>query len=133
MSKRPLTVEELRDLINAGEANDPLIFLESVMSGQDPRRLSDIYKLVLEIQDFSDGKPSEEDWAEIVDKVISSYKYHTVSMGESASAARTLAEYLHAKRKNVELNGGASSGSVQSDPLTEEEIELFKEKFNDEF
>lgn len=133
MSKRPITVEELRSLIHTGEAKDPLVFLESVMNGQDPRRLSDIYKLVLEIQDFSDGNPSPEDWAEIVDLVISNYKYYTVSMGESTNAAKTLAEYLHAKRKNVEISGGGSSGSVSATPLTEEEIELFKEKFNDEF
>lgn len=133
MSKRPITVDELRDLINKGEAKDPLVFLECVMNGQDPRRLSDIYKLVLEVQDFSDGEPSAEDWAEIVDLVIQRYKYYVVSMGESTNAAKTLAEYLHAKRKNVEISGGASSGSVANDPLTEEEILLFKEKFNDEF
>ena len=133
MSKRPITVEELRDLINKGEAKDPLVFLEAVMNGQDPRRLSDIYKLVLEVQDFSDGNPSQEDWAEIVDMVIARYKYYTVSMSESTQAAKTLAEYLHAKRKNIEMSGGAGSGSVQNNPLTEDEIELFKEKFNDEF
>ena len=133
MSKRPITVEELRDLINKGEASDPLVFLEAVMNGQDPRRLSDIYKLVLEVEDFCDGKPSDEDWAEIVDLVINRYKYYTVSMNESAQAAKTLAEYLHAKRKNVEISGGAGSGSVSGNPLTEEEIELFKEKFNDDF
>ena len=133
MSKRPITVEELRSLIHSGEAKDPLVFLEAVMNGQDPRRLSDIYKLVLEVQDFSDGEPSSADWAEIVDMVISRYKYYTVSMGESTNAAKTLAEYLHAKRKNVEMSGGASSGSVDNNPLTEEEILLFKETFNDEF
>lgn len=133
MSNRPVTVEELRSLINKGEAKDPLIFLEAVMNGQDPRRLSDIYKLVLEVQDFTDGNPSSEDWAEIVDIVIQRYKYYTVSLGESTNAAKTLSEYLHPKRKNVEISGGASSGSVNNDPLTEEEIELFKEKFNDDF
>ena len=133
MSKRPITVEELRSLIHTGDAKDPLVFLEAVMNGQDPRKLSDIYKLVLEVQDFSDGNPSSEDWAEIVDLVISRYKYYTVSMGESTNAAKTLAEYLHAKRKNVEISGGGGSGSVDATPLTEEEIELFKEKFNDDF
>lgn len=132
MSSNPITVEQLRDLINKGEAADPLVFLESVMNGQDPRKLSDIYKLVLEIQDFSDGKPSDEDWAEIVDIVISRYKYYTVSMTESSNAAKTLAEYLHAKRKNVEVSG-STGNSVNGNPLTEEEIITFKEVFNDEF
>jgi len=133
MSKRPITVEELRGLINTGEAKDPLVFLEAVMNGQDPRRLSDIHKLILEIEDFSDGVPSEEDWSEVVNLIIDRYKYYTVSMGESTNAAKTLAEYLHAKRKNVEISGGAGSAFVTGNPLTEDEIEMFKEKFNDDF
>lgn len=133
MSKNNISIEDLRDLINKGEAGDPLVFLESVMNGQDPRRLSDIYNLVMEIQDFSDGEPSSEDWAEIVDLVISRYRYHHVSLGESSQAAKTLAEYLHAKRKHVEMSGSRNGGQSEVPPLTEEEIMLFKEKFNDEF
>lgn len=133
MPSQPITVDKLRELINKGEAKDPLVFLESLMTGQDPRRLSDVYKLVLDIQDFSDGEPSSEDWAEVVDLVMERYKYHSVSMSESANAAKTLAEYLHAKRKNVEITGADSANGRASEPLTEEEIELFKEKFNDEF
>lgn len=132
MSSAPIKIEDLRDLINQGQAKDPLVFLESVMNGQDPRGLSDIYRLVMEIQDFSDGAPSNHDWAEIVDLVISRYKYLTVSLNESTSAAKTLAEYLHAKKKTSEGNSGGPN-SEHCSPLTEEEIELFKEKFNEEF
>lgn len=134
MKHRPLTVEELRDLINKGEAKDPLIFLEAVMNGQDPRQLSRLYKLVTDIQDFSDGEPDPSDWAEVVDIVLSDFKFRPVAIGESITAAKTMSEYLYAKRKQVDTNGGSGSGaSMHNNPLTEEEIELFKEKFNDEF
>ena len=133
MSSNPISIDQLRDLINKGEAKDPLVFLESVMNGQDPRRLSDIYRLVLEIEDFRNGPPTESEWAEVVDLVISRFKYHSVSLGESSNAAKTLAEYMYAKRKSVEVNGAGGEGSASSAPLTEEEIELFKEKFNEEF
>ena len=134
MKHKPLTVEDLRDLINKGEAKDPLIFLEAVMNGQDPRQMSRLYKLVTDIQDFSDGDPDPSDWAEVVDLVLSDFKYRPVSIGESITAAKTMAEYMYAKRKQVDTNGGSGSGGdVQNSPLTEEEIELFKEKFNDEF
>lgn len=134
MQPKPLSIEDLRDLINKGEAKDPLVFLEAVMNGQDPRRLSSIYELICEIDSFTNGELSKSDWAEIVDHVSSRYKYHTVSLGDSLAASKTLAEYLHAKRKQVELNGaqGATADPAHH-PLTTEEIELFKEKFNDDF
>lgn len=134
MSHKPISISELRDLINKGEAKDPLIFLESIMNGQDPRRLSSIYELVMEIDNFTGGDISKSDWNEIVDHVTSRYKYHTVSMRESLTASKTLAEYLHAKRKQIEVSSLANdNGDGSNQPLTEEEIELFKEKFNDNF
>lgn len=134
MQPKPLSIEDLRDLINKGEAKDPLIFLESVMNGQDPRRLSSIYELIEEIDSFTNGELSKSDWSEIVDHVRSRYKYHTVSLGDSLAASKTLAEYLHAKRKQVEVNGGqGGTADPTNHPLTSEEVELFKEKFNDDF
>ena len=134
MSNKPLKINDLRQLIHKGEAKDPLIFLESVMNGQDPRKFSDIYDLILEIDSFSDGEIAQSDWTEIVDFAITNAMYKPVSLSESHSAAKTLAEYLHAKRKSLELTGlEGDSNSITNDPLTEEDIELFKEKFNDEF
>ncbi len=133
MTHQPISIDELRHLINKGEAKDPLVFLEAVMNGQDPRRTSSIYELIMEIDNFTNGDLSPEDWNEIVDHVMSKFKYHTVSLGESTNAANTLAQYLHAKRKQVEMKGGGIGSSISEQPLTEEEIELFKEKFNDEF
>jgi len=134
MSQKPLTVEDLRGLINKGEAKDPLVFLESVMNGSDPREISRLYKLVTDIHDFSNGDPDSSDWAELIYIVLSDYKYRPVGLGESITAAKTMAEYLYAKRKQIDTNGGNNSGSDPgSNPLTEEEVELFKEKFNEWF
>lgn len=133
MSKTPLKIEELRELIHKGEAADPLIFLESVMNGQDPRRLSGIYQLILEIDGFTNGELSPEDWNEIMDYTINHSKYKSVALSESHSAAKTLAEYLHPKRKQIEKIDGNIAGDGSHVPLSEEEIELFKEKFNDDF
>lgn len=104
------------------------------MNGQDPRGLSRLYKLVTDIHDFSDGEPDPSDWAEVVDIVVSDLKYRPVNIGESITAAKTMSEYLYAKRKQVDTNGGSGEGgSAYNNPLTEEEIDLFKERFNDEF
>lgn len=104
------------------------------MSGQDPRNLSRVYELVCEIDEFNSNEDiPRSDWNEIVDLVMYDYKFQAVSLGESRSAARTLAEYLHAKRKHVELSDKSASNNPGDNPLTEEEIELFKEKFNEDF
>ena len=133
MSKSPLNIEELRHLIHEGKAKDPLVFLESVMNGQDPRQLSSVYELIMEIDSFTGGDLNKSDWNELIDHVTSRYKYHTVPLSESMSAAKTMAEYLHAKRKQIETSTTDNSADPNNSPLTTEEIELFKEKFNDEF
>lgn len=134
MSHRRLNIEELRDLINRDQAKDPLIFLECVMNGQDPRQTSAIHDLIMEIDGWSGGDITKEDWLEITEHVQKFYKYKTVSLNESLSASKTLAEYLYAKKKTVDLNSGDSnSGDISKEPLTEDEIELFKEVWNDEF
>jgi len=131
MSTKQLSTENLRKLIHEGKANDPLAFFEAIMSGQDPRQTSKIFDLVHEINDFS-GMPDESDWKEIVKWVDENYKYGTVSISESHSAAKSLAEYLHPKRKQVDINSG-SSATAKLPELTAEEVELFKEEWNEEF
>lgn len=134
MHKPNLDIDQLRELINKGKATDPLVFLESIMNGKDPRKLSSIYNLVREIDSFSDGVPSEADWREIVDHVSSNYYYHSVSLSDSIGASKTLSEYLFAKRKQIDMTGmGSAEGGMLVEELTEEEIEVFKEKFNEDF
>lgn len=135
MSHRPIDIEELRDLIHEGKVADPLIFLESIMNGQDPRTQSQLYDLIIEIDDFTGGDITHGDWAEIVDMVSARYKYKNVSLGESVGASKTLAEYMHSKRKQIEIKDGSTGSAADpaNHPLTEDEIAVFKEKFNDEF
>ena len=132
-SKKLLSVEELMELIHTGEAKDPLVFLESVMSGRDPRGISSIYRLVMEIDKFSGGDVSKTDWYEVVELVKNDFKYKPVTLGNSIIASKTLAEYLFPKRKQVDLSDGSGNASGNNNFLSEEEIELFKEKFNDDF
>lgn len=135
MSVKPITIEELRGFIEAGESPDPLLFLEAIMNGQDPRNISEVYDLVCEIDDWGNDEISYSDWCEVVECIRKNYKYHKVSISESHSAAVSLASYLHPKQKQVELSGGVSAGHIKiSDyPLLDEDIERFKEIFNDEF
>lgn len=112
---------------------DPLDFLRAVTAGYDPRSVSKIYELVNEIDNFSDGSPSKSDWAEVVDHVNQYHKHKAVTVAESLTASKALAEYLHPKRKQVENIDKSNANQAYNDPLSEDEILTFKEVFNDEF
>ncbi len=134
MSHKPLTVHQARELINEGELKDPIVFLEAVMNGQDPREYGELYQLVCDIDDFcEDGVPSKSEWSEIVDWVYTHLKYRRASMSDAMTASKTLMEYLHPKKKQIEATTITQSSSHIDNPLSEDEIEIFKEKFNDEF
>jgi len=128
-----ISIDELRERVQAGECSDPIVILESISRGQDPRIPSGIYQLVNDINEFSDGQPSASDWEELVKLVYYRYKHEVVSVSDSMAAARTLAEYLHAKKKQVDINKNNNNISSSATPLTEEDVELFRERFNDEF
>lgn len=129
----PEILNKLHADIEAGRAFDPLIFLQAIMTGKDPRHISHIYTLITDIDDFCDGVPDREDWEEIVAAVKSEYKFSPVSLSESIGASKSMAEYLHPKRRQTDLAVSDSTTSIQNSPLTEEEIALFKEKFNADF
>lgn len=133
MTTKKLSIEEYRVRISEGEVTDPLVFLESIQSGQDPRRVSELYELVHEIQTMTDGKPSPEDWLEVLDLVVTHFRYKGVSVVESINAAKTIAEYLHPKRKQVEMSVGGSGEHLGARKITKEEVELVDEVFNAEF
>lgn len=129
----PLTIEELRSRINKGEIKDPIVFLESVMNGNDIRVLSDIYKLITDIDEFTGGDITRSDWDEILEHTTKGAKYKLVGINESIGAAKTLAEYLYPKRKQVEITNKNNKINSKLKPLTEKEIKLFRTKFNENF
>lgn len=131
MTQKKLTIDDFRNMIKEGKAEDPLLFLESIMNGKDPRKTSRLHDIVSEINDTG-GLPDLNDWNEITTIILEEHECEEVSVGDSLTASKTLAEYLHAKKKQIEMNTNIGEGS-SAKPLTENEIELFKEVWNDEF
>lgn len=128
-----LNTSGLKKIIKSDDFEDPLVFLEAVANGYDPRKTSKIYDLVNEINDFAGGAPNPQEWAEVVEHVNKYHQKENVKLSESINASKILAEYLHAKRKHIETVDGNASVAAHNDPLTAEEIEIFREVFNDEF
>ena len=131
MPHKKITIEEFKTMIKNGEAEDPLLFLEAIMNGKDPRKSSRLYDIITEINNAG-GMPDLNDWSEIVNIVLNEHDCEEVTIGESITASKSLAEYLHAKKKQIEMNATVGEGG-STKPLTESEIELFKEVWNDEF
>lgn len=144
--KRAIQIEQLHKLMEDVErvskrqgSPSPGEFLATVMSGQDPRPMdSPLYELVRKIalREFTGGDPhpSEEEWTTIQTMVLDSdlYKASRVPIEQSLTAAQKLMEYLHAKMKAVEVSGGLDV-KVEVKPLTGDELDAFKERFDDEF
>lgn len=128
MSAVDLTLDD-NDRVDPAE---PLEFLESLVIGVDPRQKSEILQLVdtIEEENFGDP-PDEEQWESLKQLVHRLYKLQPVPLGVSAAAARSLAEYRHAKRKTIEIS--QNGGRVEVTPLQDEELELFEAWFNAQY
>jgi hypothetical protein len=113
----------------------PGAFLASVMSGYDPREVdSPLFTLVKKIsfRDLEGGEnfPTPEEWLAVSEEILSGgYERARVPVEQSQRAAEKLMEFLHAKMKAVELSGQVET-VVKVEPLTGEELERFRERFN---
>ena len=115
-------------------------FLARVMAGEDPRPLdSYLYTLVKRIafREFSgsgENYPTPEEWATVVETVLGSDEYRKapITIDQSLRATEKLMEYLHAKMRSIEVQGNLGI-RLEVKPLTGEDLDKFKEKFDEEF
>lgn len=123
--------QNISELCKELEVPSPIEFLTQIMAGHDPRRVSDVFTLVQTFEEKygKDKCPDDWDYAELVYLIKHRYQHFPVTLGESHQAAKQIMEYTHAKKKQIDHSGHIlDSGAVKS--LTEEEVELFLEKFN---
>jgi len=113
--------------------SDPLEFLESVMGGNDPRKLSELYLLMEKIEDFHGEDIGKKEWSEIKELVESRYKFEVVPLNQSITAGKSLAEFKHAKKKAIEMNNTVNIATKHDLSLTEKEVVMFEKKFNSRF
>lgn len=115
-------------------------FLAHVMTGHDPRPVeAPIYALVKKIafREFTDtgeAFPTPDEWALIVEIILGSGEYDKapVSIEHSMRATEKLMEFLHAKMKRVEVQG-ALDVQLKVEPLTGDDLEAFRAKFQSDF
>lgn len=106
--------EQINKICEKENSPTPLEFLTSVMNGKDPRRVSTVYKHLLDLEDLNgDEPPDQYEWLELVELIKNEYRFSIVEIGKSQDAAKQLMEYTHPKRKAIEktITNKASSTS----------------------
>ena len=114
----------------------PIVFLKTVMDGKDPRKNSNIYKHLLHIENLYgvDTPPpaGSYEWAEMVDMIKMEYQGAPVTLQESSAAVKQLAEYMHSKKRNIQIKSDVNITNEVT-TLTKAEVILFDKKFNSKY
>lgn len=140
MNQLQRLIEDVDKVAQEHGSPPPGEFLANVMAGRDPRPVdSPLFTLVKGIayREFTgagDPFPSPDEWQLIVEIVLGSEDYQKapVSIEHSMRAGEKLMEYLHAKMKRVEVQG-ALDVQLRVEPLTGDDLEAFRERFNKDF
>lgn len=124
--------EQLKSLSEEYGFIDPVTLLQGFANGQDLRNHSLVYLKILEMEnEFGDEPPDVWAWDELVELIKDHHRFLPVERGISKDAAKTLLEYMHNKKKAVEVTDKTSSGEVTE--LTKAEIRRFNRIFKNEY
>ena len=109
---------------------DPVELLTGLSNGVDLRKNGLVYAWLLDFEDEEGGNlPSLNDWFELKSLIKIECRRLPVSMAESLTAQKALIEYMHSKRKSVDITTRVDGDGVVT-PLTLREIKKFNRKFN---
>lgn len=107
----------------------PVKFLTQIMGGTDPRRVSLVYQRILALEEQNGDEPPDEwDWLELVELIKQEYRGSIVEIGKSQDAAKQLMEYMHPKRKAVEVT--QKSKGIPTGKLSRLEIKRLRKEFD---
>lgn len=110
----------------------PVEFLTRIMGGTDPRRVSSVYLKIKELEsEYGTEPPDEYDWLDLVELIKQEYRGSIVEISKSQDAAKQLMEYMHPKRKAIEMTQVAQV--VDSTKLTRREIKNLRKAFDLDF
>lgn len=124
---KKLKIEQYRRAVSAGQLKDPLIFLDGLMNGDDLTEKSRLYEYVSNLEDLPNG----DEWDDILRLIRAHLQFDAVKISDRLRAAERLAEYVHPKIKTEEKSTTVENTGGSFEPLSEEEITLFREKFNE--
>ncbi len=111
---------------------DPMILLVGLANGKDLTATSLLYQwMENHIQANGDEPPDEFDWFELQELIKENMKFTIVDESTKLNAQKTIAEYLHNKKKSVEVTDKTQQASITD--LTRREVRRFNRVFNKEY
>ena len=111
---------------------DPMILLVGLANGKDLTTTSLLYQwMENHIQANGDEPPDEFDWFELQELIKENMKFTIVDESTKLNAQKTIAEYLHNKKKSVEVTDKTQQASITD--LTRREVRRFNRVFNKEY
>jgi len=124
--------EQLKSLSDEYGFIDPVTLLQGFANGQDLRSHNIIYEMVLDLEHkYGDKLPDVWDYDELIDLIKNEYRFLPVERGISKDAAKTLLEYMHNKKKALEVTDKSTVGAVGE--LSRAEIKRFERIFKNEY
>lgn len=120
---------EVKKVCEEHDFIDPTILLTALTNGVDLRKVSLVYKWIVEFEDEAGDEPPDElEFEQLKELIKNEARYLPVSLSDSLNAQKTLMEYMHSKKKSVDVQTTSTGDSVQ--PLKPSEVRRFKRKFN---
>lgn len=121
--------DQVKEVCEAHKLLDPIELLTGLTNGIDLRKTSLVYEWILGFEEEAGEDPPDDfEWAQLKELVKAEFRFRPVDISESLSAQKVLMEYLHSKKKSVDMSITSTDATVK--PLTPREVRLFKRKFN---
>lgn len=111
---------------------DPMILLVALANGKDLTGESLLYKRILEHEEANGEEPPDQDeWIAMAEQIKELNRYIPVDDKVKMQAQKTIAEYMHSKKKSVEITNNTAEVKVTN--LKPSEIRRFARHFNKEY
>lgn len=124
--------EKLKETCDELGLLDPMILLVGLANGKDLTATSLLFKwMENHISENGDEPPDEFDWFELCEIIKQHMQYCIVDESTKLNAQKTIAEYLHSKKKSLELTDKTVQASITD--LSTKEIKRFQRVFNKEY
>jgi len=113
---------------------DPVVLLIGAANGIDLSSRSKIYERILELEnEYGENVPDPMDYSELTDLIRSEFRYTPIERKDMITAQKTLSEFMHAKKKALDIKGMEETESGKVEDLTRSEIRLFKKRFDEHY
>jgi len=108
---------------------EPIQFLTNMMGGIDPRRVSIVYLKIQALEEeYGNEPPDAWDWMDLVELIKQEYRGSIIEIGKSQDAAKQLLEYMHPKRKAMDIV--TTHKTITDIPLSKNEVKRIRKQFD---